>query len=260
MKTFYMLTGGLLLSGLTMAQVTDTTGAKRDTVIIKETRIVETPAQPQPQPQPATAPDPDPTFHSGEFGVRFMPTFSTFAVRDSRGNVVQADMVMSYGGGALLALNSKHVGLELEAIYNSVSQKYKDHSLERQVDINYINVPLLLTLNTDKSKAVNVNVAFGPQVGFNVGSKIKTTGNSEVDTVHAVLAVKQSDFGFAYGAGIEFALNPPRTVRLNLGFRGVYGLVDISDKSKTKATDSYLIIDKTNVETYSGYLGLSFIF
>jgi hypothetical protein len=51
-----------------------------------------------------------------------------------------------------------------------------------------------------------------------------------------------------------------RTVKLNVGFRGVYGLLDISDNSKTKATDSYLILDKTNVETYSGYLGLSFVF
>jgi hypothetical protein len=252
-----MLAGGLLLSGATMAQVTDTTGAKRDTVIIKETRIVETPP---PAKAPEPAPDPDPTFHSGEFGVRFMPSFSTFEIKDAKGNVVNADVVMTYGGGALLAVNSRHVGLQLEAIYSSASQKYKDKSLERRVDINYINVPLLLTLNTDKAKAVNFNVAVGPQLGINVGSKISSTGNSEVDTVRAVVAVKQSDLGVAYGAGLEFALNPPRTVRLDLGFRGVYGLVDISDKSKTKATDSYLIIDKTNIKTYSGYLGLSFIF
>ncbi|MFL5764131.1 MAG: porin family protein [Bacteroidia bacterium] len=247
MKTIYILAGGLLLSGVASAQVTDTV-VKRDT-IVKE-RIVETPPQK----------DPDPPFHSGEFGVRFMPSFSRFDIHDSKGNTVQADVVMSYGGGALLAINSKHVGLQLEAIYNQISQKYKDNSLERKVDISYINVPLLLTLNTDKSKAVNVNVAVGPQVGLNVGSRISNTGNNQTDTLHAVLAVKKGDLGLAYGAGIEFALNPPRTVRLDLGFRGVYGLIDISDKSATKATDSYLILDRTHIETYSGYIGLSFLF
>src|SRR4051812_50210142 len=112
MKTIYMLAGGLLLSGLTTAQVTDTTRAKRDTVIIRETRVVQAP-------QPEKAPDPDPTFHSGEFGVRFMPSFSRFEVRDAGGNVMQAGLVMSYSGGAMPALNSKHRRGEVESHYHT---------------------------------------------------------------------------------------------------------------------------------------------
>jgi hypothetical protein len=145
-------------------------------------------------------------------------------------------------------------------IYNAISQKYKDHDLERKIDINYVNIPLLLTLNTDKSKPVNFGIAIGPQVGINVGSKVTTTEGEETSTLHAAVAVKQNDFGFAYGAGLQFALNPLRTWHLDLGFRGVYGLVDISDDSATKETNSYYILDKTNLQTYSGYLGLSFVF
>lgn len=200
-------------------------------------------------------------FHSGEFGLRFMPTFSSIDLKNSNGGTVKGDFVVGYGYGAFIAINSKHVGLQLEGIYSSTSQKYKDGAFERKVDMNYVNVPLLLTLNTNKTQAVNVNIAIGPQLGLNVGSKVTTTGgDNNAENTNAVLVVKKGDFGFAYGTGIEFALNPARTFRFNLGFRGVFGLVDISDKSKSKTTNQYYILDRTNVETYAGYAGLSILF
>jgi len=45
-----------------------------------------------------------------------------------------------------------------------------------------------------------------------------------------------------------------------MGFRGVYGLFDISDDSGTTSTDSYYVLDKTNLKTYSVYAGLSILF
>lgn len=272
MKTLKLSVFGILIliSKMSIGQVNnnvninvnpDTAGTiqqqpvKPDTVI-KEVRVVEAPkVQEEPK-----AVKPEPPFKSGEIGVRFMPTFSKFDLRNTNGDIVEGELALSYGYGGLLAVTGKHVGLQLEVMYNPVSQKYKDQQLERTVNINYLNIPLLLTLNTNKSKPVNFSVAVGPQLGINTGSKISTTGNGDVDTVRAVVALKQSDVGVAYGAGVEFCLNPMRTVRLNLGFRGVYGLIDISDNSKTKATGSYFIIDKTNRESYAGYLGLSFMF
>jgi hypothetical protein len=275
MKTLKLSVFGtlILFSKMSIGQVNnnvninvnpDTTQTiKKDTVqviktdtVIKEVRVVEAPV---PQEQPKSE-RPEPAFKSGEIGFRFMPAFSKFNVRDANGRTIEGDYVLGYGYGGLIAVNGKHVGLELEVIYNPISQKFKDQQLERTIDINYLNIPLLLTLNTDKSKPVNFNVAFGPQIGINTGSSLRTTGGGDVDTVRAQIALKQSDFGIAYGAGLEFALNPMRTVRLDIGFRGVYGLVDISDNSKTRATGSYLIIDKTNRESYAGYLGLSFLF
>jgi hypothetical protein len=280
MKTKTLSIFGVLLftSGIGLAQVnnvnvninSDSTKNNNvpDTVhsvkVVHDTvkQVVPAPPAPAPAPvAPAPAPeDKEPPFKSGEFGLRFMPTFSTFNLRNENGDVIEGDLSMSYGYGGFIAINSKHVGLQLELIYNQLSQKYKDQSLERKVIINYVNVPLLLTLNTDKSKPVNFGVAFGPQMGINVGSKVTSSGSKEGETVSATVALKQADVGLAYGAGFDFALNKMRTVKLNLGFRGVYGLVDISDHSKTTTTNSYYIIDKTNVETYSGYLGLSFVF
>jgi hypothetical protein len=270
MKTIKITAIGtfILFSGMARAQVNnevpqpDTVKViKVDTVKVKEVQIVQTPA-PAPAPAPVQEADKEPPFKSGEFGLRFMPSFSVLNLKNSNGSTVTTDLTMNYGYGGFMAVNSKHVGLQLEVIYNEISQKFKDHDLERKISINYINIPLLLTLNTDKSKPVNFQVAVGPQVGINVGSKVTTTGNGggDTDTLHAVVAVKQNDFGIAYGAGLQFALNPLRTWHLDLGFRGVYGFVDISDNSAIRETNSYYIIGKTNLQTYSGYIGLSFVF
>jgi hypothetical protein len=154
---------------------------------------------------------------------------------------------------------SKHIGLQLECNYNTISQTYKDQNLERQVHINYIDVPLLLSLSTDKSKCVNFNVVVGPQFGINAGSSITSNGTSaSSDTVHALLAVKQGDVGVAYGAGLDFCLNKARTIRLDIGFRGVYGLVNID--SENIAPDTYNVLVKASRKSYAGYAGLTFLF
>jgi hypothetical protein len=37
-------------------------------------------------------------------------------------------------------------------------------------------------------------------------------------------------------------------------------LVDISDKNNNSTTNDYYILDRAHVKTYSGYLGLGFMF
>jgi hypothetical protein len=83
---------------------------------------------------------------------------------------------------------------------------------------------------------------------------------SVADTVEAVLAVKPADFGVAYGAGFNFGLGPTANPKINLGFRGVYGILDISDKSQSTTTNQYYILDRSHVKTYAGVIGLTFLF
>ncbi len=194
-------------------------------------------------------------------GVRFMPTTSDIKVQNSDGNTVKGEAVLSYGYGGLLGFNfNKHIGLQLEVIYSTLSQKYADHTLNREIDINYLNIPLLLSLNINRTSAVNLNVVVGPQLGVNVGSSVSTEGtaNGNANTT-AVLAAKKNDFGAAYGAGLDFGLNAARTIRFDIGFRGVTGLIDISDRSKTLETDSYYILQKKRTQTYAGYIGFTFL-
>ncbi|OFY86377.1 MAG: hypothetical protein A3F72_11290 [Bacteroidetes bacterium RIFCSPLOWO2_12_FULL_35_15] len=261
MKTLRHILLGLILiiSGISTAQVINININKDSTKTVNPP-----PAAPPPAAQPpAKVEEPEQkteTFY-GVFGLRFMPTFSSLKLQNASGNTIKGEFVLSYGGGAILGLNfNNNVGLEIECIYNNLSQKYKDQDLERKIHINYLNVPLLLSLNTGRANTVNLNVVAGPQLGVNLGSSVTTSGSEGVDTVQAVLAVKKSDFGFAYGAGLDFGLNKSKTARLDIGFRGVFGLININDKSKSIETNQYYILEKAHIETYSAYIGFLILF
>jgi hypothetical protein len=193
-------------------------------------------------------------------GIRYMPTFSDFDIKKSDGGAVETEFVLGHGVGALIGGNfSNHIGLQAEVIYSALAQQYRDGSLDHKVHLDYISVPLMLTLNTHYSSPVNLNVAFGPQFSANVGSKVTTTGTPDDnnENVHAVLAVKPADIGFAYGAGLDFG---SAAFKVSLGYRGVIGLLDISDTSDNITTDEYYILDRSHVNTYAGYIGLTFGF
>jgi len=179
---------------------------------------------------------PKTTFRVVEFGLRFMPTMSSVFMDASSGGTVKGEATFGLGVGALLGFNlTKHIGVEVDVIYNSLSQKYTDEGLDRVMNVRYLNIPLMLSLNTGNSNPVNLKVEFGPAVGVNLASSVTSSG----DTLTTVLTTKQTDVGVAYGAGLEFLLNESRTIRLDVGYRGVYGI---------------------KVRTNSAYIGFTFLF
>ncbi len=179
---------------------------------------------------------PKTSFRVVEFGVRFMPTLSSVIMDASSGGTVSGQATFGLGAGALLGFNlTKHIGIEVDVIYNSLSQKYTDEGLDRIMNVRYFNIPLLLSLNTGNSNPVNLKAEFGPAIGINMASSITSSG----DTLTTVLTTKQTDIGVAYGAGLEFLLNETRTIRLDAGYRGVYGI---------------------KVRTNSAYIGFTFLF
>lgn len=198
---------------------------------------------------------------TGYIGFRFMPTFTSLAL-NAEGGTVETSTVLSYGYGGVLGFNfSDHFGLQLEVMYSSLAQKYKLRDRENTIKLRYFNIPLLLRFNTDYSKAVNFNVVVGPQLGLNVGSSLDADANGAgTDTLQARLAVKKGDIGIAYGAGLDFGVGTSGSVRFNIGFRGVMGLVDISDRSNNLTTNQYYILDRSKVKTYAGYIGVTFAF
>ncbi len=196
-----------------------------------------------------------------EFGLRFMPTFSSFDLKTAAGGKVQGEATLGYGFGALLGFNlTDHIGVQGELIYSSAAQQYTERDVEREVKLKYFNIPLLLSFNTGKTKMVNFNLVAGPQIGISAGSSLSVSGINGADSTNAVLSVKKGDLGVAYGAGLDFGLNPSRTIRLTLGYRGVLGLFDVSDNSSTLTTDSYYVLDRTHVKSNAAYLGISFLF
>ena len=194
-----------------------------------------------------------------ELGFRIMPTFTAMEFNTSDGGTVKAEGTIGWGIGGFLGVNfTNHVGAQVEVIYTTLSQQYKEADITHDITLKYVNIPLLLSLNTGKDKPVNFNVVAGPQIGLNVGSDINSQSSDGTTSAQAKLQVKKSDIGFAFGAGIDFGLTS--TVRLGLGYRGVRGLIDISDSSNALTTDDYYVLDRTKTITNAVYVGISLLF
>jgi hypothetical protein len=194
-----------------------------------------------------------------EFGVRYMPTFSSLDFNTYNNGVVKGEVTMSHGFGIMTAVNlTKHVGLQAEVNYYQITQKYKDGNFDNDLTINYLNIPVLLSLNTNKAGMVNLNLVAGPQFGLNVGSNFESSGGNGSDTVRAAVALRKGDVGVAYGGGLEFALNRDHTVRFDIGYRGFYGLVNMDATSNDQGT--YNVVVSASRKTYGGYAGLTFMF
>jgi opacity protein-like surface antigen len=200
-------------------------------------------------------------FKRVEFGIRLMPTYTALNVKTSDGGEISGSANIGFGAGAFLGVNlSNHVSILGECIYSSITQKTYDANVERKVKLKYVNVPILLSLNTNKSSFFNLNLVAGPQVGFNVRNSISISGTNEINNSQPILSVKKNDFGFVFGAGIDFGINHDRTARLGFGYRGVRGLIDINKNSGTQTSDAYYVLDRTKIKTNAAYISLSIMF
>jgi hypothetical protein len=192
-----------------------------------------------------------------ELGFHYMPTFYSFDFNKENGDVIKGSVTLSHGFGGMLALNfSPHVGVQGEVDYYKATQKYKDASANYHVNIKYLDIPVMLSLNTNKMARVNLNAVVGPQFGINVGSDVSSSGSTTTAT--ATVAAKKGDMGAAFGAGLEFALDESHNVRLDLGYRGFYGFVKM-DADKT-GNDTYNVIVSANRKTNAAYIRLTFLF
>ena len=64
----------------------------------------------------------------GEFGMRFMPTFSGLTLNTGDGGTTKGTANLGFGVGAFFAYNfTTHMGVQLEGIYSSFSQKYSEN-------------------------------------------------------------------------------------------------------------------------------------
>ncbi|KRP12107.1 MAG: hypothetical protein ABR95_01490 [Sphingobacteriales bacterium BACL12 MAG-120813-bin55] len=200
-------------------------------------------------------------YKRAEAGIRFMPTVTAMDIKTADGGTVNGTATLGFGMGILLGYNfNNNIGIQAEILYSSITQKFVENDVEQQLNLRYVNIPLLLSLNTGKTKAINFNAVAGPQVGFNVGSSLSHSSEQNPDQPQALLSVKKGDIGFAYGAGIDFGLNPEKTIRLGMGYRGVLGLLDISDSSNTTTTEGYYVLDRSKLKTNAAYIGLSILF
>ena len=118
---------------------------------------------------------------SFELGARFYPTFTSFSVKTSDGGTVKSEVTLGYGFGGVIGYNfNDYIGIMGEVIYNSISQEYKMNDEIKNVHLKYVNIPLLLSLNTGRTKPINFNFVAGPQIGINIGSDVTSSGGDGI--------------------------------------------------------------------------------
>ena len=198
----------------------------------------------------------------GYIGGRVLATVTDIDFNKANdGSTIETEIVWGYGVGGYVGYNfNPHFALQGEVLYQSLAQKVKYSNTDARLNLRYLNIPLLLVLNTDVRKPVNLNVCVGPQVGIRLGAELEEeegSGNAP-DTVQAAISVKPGDIGIAYGAGLDFGLSD--AVKLGIGFRGVMGIIDIDENSQSTTTNNLYILDRSKLRTYSGYLGLHVAF
>lgn len=204
---------------------------------------------------------PENSYNKLEFEIRLMPSFSSFALRTYSGSSVSVHTGQSFACLFAVAYYfTKHVGVEMGVGYNSFSGNYQDGYMERRINLKYLNIPLLASFSTNRSLPVNFNVVVGPQIGFDAGSNAQLMDDRQVDSLRGVFALKKTDLGLAYGAGLDFSFSEQQTLHIGIGFRGVYGLMHVNNDRKQLEEGAYYILDDKNIETYAGYLVLRYGF
>lgn len=194
----------------------------------------------------------------GYIGGRVLATVTDIDFnKTSDGSTIQTEIIWGYGVGGYVGYNfNPHLALQGEVLYQSLAQRVKYSNTDARLNLRYLNIPLLLVLNTDIRKPVNLNVCVGPQIGIRLGAEIdeEQGSGSAPDTVQAAIAVKPGDLGIAYGAGLDFGLSD--AVKLGIGFRGVMGIIDIDENAQNQTTNNLYILDRSKLKTYSGYIDL----
>lgn len=189
--------------------------------------------------------------------LRVLHTFSSFDIRAASGSMTPGTITLGYGIAGIANVEfSRHFALQGEIIYSSSTHTFREEDAERQISVKYLHIPILAVFNTGTSDPVNIHLEAGPQFGLNVGSAMTLSG-SNLSPQGAVLAVRSTDIGIAYGIGMDVGIDPLNLLRLTLGFRGVAGLTPMGDTSGTLTPNSYYILSAASRDSYSGYIGLS---
>lgn len=116
------------------------------------------------------------------------------------------------------------LGLQPELVFSTQGAKFKSGNIDAELNLNYINVPLLFQYMFDNGFRLQA----GPQLGFLVGAKVKV-GNTDTD-------VKDDFNSVDVGLGLGMSYVHPAS---GFGFDARYnlGLSNISDSGTGTSTN-----------------------
>ena len=156
-----------------------------------------------------------------KFGVKAGPQLTNIAGDDFD----KSDSKFGFMAGGYANIRfSEQFAFQPELLYSLQGTKSEVMGTDVTTNHSYINIPLMMKWYAYDG----LNFEFGPQVGFNVGAKVKVDGsgtdlvdgNYDFDEVYGE-DTETVDFGVNIGAGYELPMG------LNFGIRYGLGLTDI---------------------------------
>lgn len=170
-----------------------------------------------------------------KFGVKAGPQLTNVVGDD----VDDSEMKFGFHVGGYANIRfAEQFAFQPEVLYSLEGAKAEYEVLgtdvKKTANFSYINVPLMMKWYAYDG----LNFEFGPQVGFNVGSKykIEAAGESEEGDIDDMTPVV---FGVNIGAGYEMPMGLNFGIRYGRSLNGVYDAEDL-DGDKIKAFNSVI--------------------
>jgi len=168
------------------------------------------------------------------FGVKAGVNFANQSWESSSFSLSPNGRTGFHGGVYVTAMLSEKLGIQPEVYYSMQGSEINILSTNTKVNTDYLSVPVLFRYNITDF----FNLHVGPQFGFLMKAETKT-GSTTADFKDDV---KSTDFGGAFGAGVDLPFG------LNGGVRYVLGFADIGDDD-----DDDTKIKNNMFQIYLGY-------
>ena len=198
-----------------------------------------------------------------ELSISYNSVFSVWNTVNTEGKKQYGDPYAGYGISLFYtSIINRFFSIQTGMLYHNMGyevsmEKHRNYELE----LTNLQIPVMATLNTDKFACFNYSVFVGPQFTYNITSTyVKPISTVALrDTSQVILSVANVDFGIAYGAGADIALNKAKTLRIDMGYRGSLGFTDRSGpESETNQVN--IIPENTTINTFGGYVGMKMVF
>lgn len=182
-------------------------------------------------------------FYVGVHGVPLLSVRFNGSDADNQGMDYKAKSSITFGVGAGYNVTD-HFGVAAEAIYSKEKQRYEDHSVKYDEQLNFIKVPVLFTYNTNPSARVILTAKAGPQLGILRSAKIS---NSSIAALNGDSKDRYKDitFGAMIGTGARIRLTNNLYADAGLRFDGIISNLESKEykeqhpgRSKTHAVNA----------------------
>lgn len=167
-----------------------------------------------------------------KFGAKAGLNFATIVGDD----IENADMKTGvYFGGFLNTPLSDRLSFQPELLYSTQGVKTDFENIDIKYKFSYINIPLLLKMNLDAKKSINVYA--GPQLGFLVKSEIE--GEQGGSSLTEDFKDQTNNFDFSFNIGFSVDVNENFAIDLRYN-RGLSKVLDIEGMDDIKSYNSMI--------------------